>query len=205
MVISARIFIAVLIILSIIVIYFVIKPDNGSSPNRLATVNVIQSSETVVSEEGIIDALVIDNDSVEGVSLYGVLEGDDIILLYIPKQAQLTSIPEEVFVFNDLASLDRFDKDDSGYIDIQDPIYHLLYVGVLDAEDKTLRYAKLDRVGITVIVLNQNYLESEKAKDIKRFKQLAGAVITADSSRWQLKVIPMNINQFAGLRLIAVE
>ena len=81
----------------------------------------------------------------------------------------------------------------------------MLYVGALDADEKILRYTKLDRFGIAVIVLNENYLKSERARDIKRFDQLAGAVIMADNSRWQLKVVPMDINYFANLRLREVD
>jgi hypothetical protein len=113
-----------------------------------------------------------------------------------------TTRPAELYIFNDLLSLEKEDRDGDNKIDGHDPIYRYLKLATIFPGRRAIVYQSLEAAGVSAIILNHEYARQERELGLVIIPNLsAGYAVMADSSRRQLDIVPIRLNYLQNMQL----
>jgi hypothetical protein len=154
---------------------------------------------------GVIYTLAFDINADKSIGVQQLLNGQNYFLVYLPGDTAVTQDSEVTapfLMFNDAFSLMQFDLNQDGYIDQTDPGFANFYVARFNYNGKTIKVLPLSAMGILAFKVYESYLQAERERQVERLSQQAGEVILADSSRWPLQVVPVDMEHFTQVMTV---
>jgi hypothetical protein len=154
---------------------------------------------------GVIYTLAFDINSDKSIGAKQLLSGQNYFLVYIPEDnpaAPANEVKAPFLMFNDALSVVQFDLNQDGYIDETDPGFANFYAARFNYNGKTIQVLPVSALGIMAFRIYESYLLAERERQIERLSQQAGEVILADSSRWPLQVVPVDMEHFTQVMTV---
>ncbi len=128
-----------------------------------------------------------------------ILLGRDPILLRISESEGEASPLIQVLSFENVIQLFKFDENNHGYVDTNNPIFSQLSLALLDEKHKKFEKLALNKAGFIAMAFEPDFINAALSDNVNHFNNGVGNIVQKHNQRLALKLIQIDANQLNEL------